>query len=82
MTNSDMKTKKFPCVHQTGTGKYRSICGRYKVWLSTLHKHVYYVTLRGVLTHIYTDLDEVHCYIEGRHPELRSRLCQLLMTDN
>jgi hypothetical protein len=82
MTYSDMKTKKFPCIYQSSKDTYHSICGRYRIAASQLAPPYHYLTLSGDLIDVHTDLGEAHCYIERRHPELRSGLCQLLMTDN
>lgn len=85
MTNSDMKTKKFPYIHQTGISMYRSICGRLRlersargIWCVLTNNY------NGLILNVsrFDTLEEAHAYVEELYPELKTELGKLLMTDN
>lgn len=85
MTDSRINTKKYPYLHQSGTRTYRSICGRYGVSQAGLYDTFYFVSLMNKPLYVVCvceNLRDVNRYIEKKHPELKTRLCQLLVTDN
>ena len=84
MTDTEKKTKKLPCIYKVDRG-YHTICGGYRMERSV--KGWWYIIptdpkVMYINTERFESLEKAHSYIEERYPELGTRLCQLLMTDN